>query len=83
MEESGEQCTVVFALIVTEPASECMCVRGRGCYIRPPPPLAGSNYAKTIVDCSPDSSMISLQAIGVFFQEQNLNDSKYFQKRLI
>ncbi len=26
MEESGEQCTVVFALIVTEPASECVCV---------------------------------------------------------
>jgi hypothetical protein len=25
-EESGEQCTVVFALIVTEPASECVCV---------------------------------------------------------
>ncbi len=25
MEESGEQCTVVFALIVTKPASECVC----------------------------------------------------------
>ncbi len=30
MEESGEQCTVVFALIVTEPASECVCEDGGG-----------------------------------------------------
>jgi len=28
MEESGEQGTVVFALIVTEPASECVCGGG-------------------------------------------------------
>ncbi len=26
MEESGEQCIVVFAFVVTEPASECVCV---------------------------------------------------------
>ncbi len=33
MEESGEQCTVVFALTVTEPASEFVCVEGvRVCY---------------------------------------------------
>ncbi len=25
IEEPGEQCTVVFALILTEPASECVC----------------------------------------------------------
>ena len=30
MEEHGKQCTVVFALIVTEPASECVCVGGGG-----------------------------------------------------
>ena len=31
MEEPGEQYTVVFALIVTEPANECLCVwRGWG-----------------------------------------------------
>jgi hypothetical protein len=30
MEEPGEQCTVVFALIVTELASECVSVEG-GC----------------------------------------------------
>jgi hypothetical protein len=30
MEELGEQCTVVFALIVTKPASECVCVWGVG-----------------------------------------------------
>jgi hypothetical protein len=28
MGESGEQCTVVFALLVTEPASECVCGGG-------------------------------------------------------
>ncbi len=36
MEESGEECTVVFALIVTEPAR-----RGRGETI-PPPPLTNT-----------------------------------------
>ncbi len=62
MEEPGEQCTVVVALIVPEPASECECMwrgwGGRGC--DPPPPLAGSetNYAKTTVHCSPVSSMV-------------------------
>ncbi len=34
MEEPEEQCTVVFALIVTEPASECVGVGG-GCYTPP------------------------------------------------
>ncbi len=33
MEENGEQCTVVFALFVTEPASELVCVAGRLLYI--------------------------------------------------
>ena len=33
--EPGEQCTVVFALIVTGPASECVC---RGVGSPPPPP---------------------------------------------
>jgi hypothetical protein len=28
MEKFGEQCTVVFALIVTEPATECECEWG-------------------------------------------------------
>ncbi len=57
MEESGEQFTVVFALIVTEPASECV-RRGWGAAISPLP-LAGSVtiHAKTTVHCSPDSSM--------------------------
>ncbi len=33
MEESREKCTVVFILIVTEPASERVCVEGEGsCY---------------------------------------------------
>jgi hypothetical protein len=39
MEEPGEQCSVVFALIVTEPA-------GRGCVAAPPLPLAGFETIK-------------------------------------
>jgi hypothetical protein len=61
LEEPGEQCTVVFAQIVTERA----CARGGG---NPPPPqppsthsLAGSVTinAKTTVHFSPDSSMVA------------------------
>jgi hypothetical protein len=37
MEESGEQCTVVFALIVTELASFCVW-RGRRGWLYPPSP---------------------------------------------
>jgi hypothetical protein len=65
MEEPGKQSHVVFALIVTETAGECVCVsvwRGAGAALALPPPthpVAGSVdiYAKTTVDCSPDSSM--------------------------
>jgi hypothetical protein len=51
---SGEQCTVVFALIVTELGSECVG------WLQPLPPnlpLAGSVtiYAKTTAHCSPIS----------------------------
>ncbi len=55
MEEPGEQCTVVFALIVTEPDGEYVCVEGGDA--TPPPPLGGSGtiYAKTTLLCSPDS----------------------------
>jgi hypothetical protein len=49
IEEPGEQCTVVVALIVTEPASECVCGGNGG-------PV--TNYAKTTVHCSPVSSMV-------------------------
>jgi hypothetical protein len=57
MEEPGEQCTDVFALIVTDPASDFVCVKGwmggggggvggggRGGAPPPPPPppLAGT-----------------------------------------
>jgi hypothetical protein len=57
MEEPEEQCTVVFALIVTEPAR--VCVWGGLLYMYPPLPLASSVtiQAKTTVHCSPDSSM--------------------------
>jgi hypothetical protein len=53
MEEPGEQCTVVFALIVTELAGEYVC-RGAGGVAS-----AGyvTIYAKTTVHCFPDSSM--------------------------
>ncbi len=37
MEEPGEQYTVVFALIVTEPAIGRVCVEGRGGATPPPP----------------------------------------------
>jgi hypothetical protein len=59
MEEPGEQCTVVFALIVTEHASECVCGGGggRNCYapLHPPPPLLNCSvtiYGKTTVQCA-------------------------------
>ncbi len=48
VEEPGEQCTVVFALIVTEPAGECMCVGGGGCYIYPPSPLLYSRLRNNL-----------------------------------
>jgi hypothetical protein len=60
MEEPGEKCTVVFALIITEPASECVCFGWGGMVAIPTPfPLAGSITinAKTTVHCPPDSSM--------------------------
>jgi hypothetical protein len=59
MEESkGEQCIIVFVLIVTEPASGRWGVWTVESLIPPAPQLAGSAtiYAKTTVDCSPDSS---------------------------
>jgi hypothetical protein len=52
---------VVFALIVREPASECVCVfgGGGGGDATPPPPLIGSVtiYVKTTVQSSPGSAM--------------------------
>ncbi len=52
-----EQCTVVFALIVTEPVSEYVCVWGGGRGSLYPPSDSVTIYAKTTVLCSPDSSM--------------------------
>jgi hypothetical protein len=40
MPESGEQSRVVFALIVTEPASECVCVEGGMVASALPPPTS-------------------------------------------
>jgi hypothetical protein len=37
MEEPGEQCNIVFVVIITEPASECVCVWGKGGNHTPPP----------------------------------------------
>jgi hypothetical protein len=51
-EDPGEQCTVVFALIVTEPASECVC-KGGGA--TPPPPT--SRFLNIL--CKDDSAMFS------------------------
>jgi hypothetical protein len=61
MEEPGEQCTVVFAFIVTEPAIVNLCVwAGVPSPPPPPTPLAGSVtfYATTTVHSSQDSSMV-------------------------
>jgi hypothetical protein len=56
VEEPGELCTVVFALIVTGPSKVC-----GGDVLLQPHPLPtirfDKNYAKTTVHCSPDSSM--------------------------
>jgi hypothetical protein len=59
MEEPGEQFAVVFVLIVTEPASDCVCLWGGGASSTTSL-LAGSGtiYTKTTVHCSPDSSML-------------------------
>ncbi len=47
MEEHGEQFTVVFAVIVMEPAIECMGVGGA----TPPPPASSVTlHAKTTMD---------------------------------
>jgi hypothetical protein len=64
MEEPGEQCTVVFALIVTETTSGCF---------TPHPSLAGSviTYAKTTVHCSPDFSVVErffFSEVDVYFK---------------
>jgi hypothetical protein len=62
MLEPGEHCTVVFALIVTEQAGECVGGWDSWEFPHPPPPtpLAGSVtlYANTTAHCSPDSSML-------------------------
>jgi len=62
MEEPREQCTVVFALIVTQPAGESVCVWGGEGMATPHLPLTGSVTisAKTTVHCSPDSAMLNL-----------------------
>ncbi len=59
IEKPGEQCTVVFALTVTEPAMVCVCVG----------PLTSQfriTITKTTVNCSPDSSWLDqpLHKIG-------------------
>jgi hypothetical protein len=76
MKDPGEQCTVVFALIVTEPASECY---NRSCLCPPAPlphpPIAGSViiHAKTTVHYSPGSFMqrpwknILLEVLSIIF----------------
>jgi hypothetical protein len=59
VEEPGEQCTVVFALLVTEPAGECVC--GGGGVLHPLPPTSqfGNSLCKDdSAFCSPDFSMV-------------------------
>jgi hypothetical protein len=71
MEEPREHYTVVFALIVTEPVSECVCVCGERLDGGVATPLAGFGtiYAKTTLHCSPGSSMVRFQPkIGLLIQ---------------
>jgi hypothetical protein len=66
-EKPGEQCTVVFALIVTKQASECVWCEGGG-EIATHTTVAGSVkiLAKATAHCSPGSSMIfSCPCFGV------------------
>jgi hypothetical protein len=62
MEEPGELCIVVFALIVTEPATECMC-EGGGDYILIP--RFRNNLCKD--DNSPDSSMLYTTVYSIHY----------------
>jgi hypothetical protein len=58
MKESGEQCNDVFALTITERASECVCVWwGGGVGDAIPTASSATIYAKTTLHCSPYSSM--------------------------
>ncbi len=71
MEESGEQCTVAFASIDTEPASmssDHVCVWGGGAV--PLSILAGSitNDAQTTVHCSPDLPCLYLSAFVIKYK---------------
>ncbi len=79
LEEPGEQFTVVFALIATEPAIACVfvCVGGGGA-IPHPFPLAVSVtiYAKTTMHCSPDYSMLLRSCMWILL-ENNLQTCSF------
>jgi hypothetical protein len=56
-DDSGEQSTVVFALIVTEPASECVCVEWGGGVALSPPPRHANRFYNSF--CKDDSALFS------------------------
>jgi hypothetical protein len=58
MEKPGEQRIVVFAFIVTEPASECVGMRRRWGGIATPPPPPPQPYSGKIL-CKNDSPLFS------------------------
>ncbi len=72
IEEPREQCTVVFALIVTDPASECVCLclwtgcREGGGATTPPCLPPTSRFRNNL--CKDDSALFSrfLHALGAF-----------------
>jgi hypothetical protein len=60
MEGHGEQFTVVFALIVAEPARECVCVGEveGGVLLHPPPPPPPISRSRNNL-CKDDSALFS------------------------
>jgi hypothetical protein len=79
MKEFGKQCTVVFALIATELASECVW-RGAGGLPQPPPPPT-SRFRNNL--CKDDSALFSrlLQGNFCFWYRYDNGDVKVWDLR--
>jgi hypothetical protein len=80
MEEPGEQCTVVFALIVKDQANEGVCVCGGGegyrCYHPPPPPLKDTGTCL----CLPLASSVKIHAMTTVHTSPDSSMQTYFSE---